>query len=137
MNDSNSHQQSAPHTGAWWMFAAFGLLFLIYGIYAFTLPYLQPTHWDDIASSNETVTYIADNFRWIGMLAAIGGVLTIAIAYGGFRRAQRWAWYSLLSYPVFFLLAVPFTWPGFMWSPFLVASIATLWATYRSVFQRA
>ena len=136
MNEPSFVPKSTSQTGAWWVFAGFGVLFLIYGIYAFTLPYLQPSHWDDITTSGETVAYIAYNFRWIGMLSMMFGILTLAVAYGGFRHSQRWAWYTLLSYPIFLFMAIVYTWPGLMWSPFLIASVIALWANFRSVFQR-
>ncbi len=137
MSEPSSVLQPAPRTGAWWVFAGFGMLFLIYGIYAFTLPYFQPSHWDDITTSKQTVSYIADNFRWLGMLSAMFGVLTFTVAYGGLRHGQPWAWYTLLTYPIFLIMAIVYTWPGLLWSPFLVASVIALWGASRSVFQRA
>jgi len=136
MNEPGSDPLSALQTGAWWVFAGFGILFLVYGIYAFTLPYVQPSHWNSITTSEETAAYIADNFRWLGMLSGMFGILTLAVAYGGFRRGQKWAWYAFLAYPIFLLLAIVYTWPGLMWSPFLLASVAALGVAYRSVFQR-
>jgi len=124
----------ARNLSAWIVFALFGVLFLIYGIYAFALPSVEPTHWDDIASSSSTILYIADNFRWIGMHSGMFGVLTIAVAYGGLRRGIRWAWLSFLSFPIFFSLAIFFTWPGLMWAPFLVAALVALWVTYGPTF---
>jgi hypothetical protein len=137
MNKPGSVPSPAPQIGTWWVFAGLGLLFLIYGFYAFTLPYAQPAHWDDITSSEETVTYIADNFRWLGMLSGMFGILTLAVAYGGFRHGERWAWYTFLAYPIFLLLAIVYTWPGLTWSPLLAASVVALWAAFRSVFQRS
>ena len=137
MNKPGSPPPSAIQTSAWWFFAGFGLLFLIYGIYAFTLPSVQPSHWDDITISKDTVIYIADNFRWLGMLSTMFGILTLAVAYGGLKQGQRWAWYTFLAYPVFLLLAILYTWPGFMWFPFLAASVVALWGSSHSVFQRS
>jgi uncharacterized membrane protein HdeD (DUF308 family) len=137
MNEPSSVPKPTAQTSAWWVFAGFGVLFLIYGIYAFTLPYFQPSHWDDITTSEETVAYIANNFRWLGMLSAMFGVLTLAVAYGGLRRSQTWAWYTLLSYPIFLLMAIVYTWPGLMWSPFLIVSVVALWVAFGSVFQRS
>ena len=139
MKETNTAQQAVPTNGAWWVFAAFGLLFIIYGIYAFTLPYLQMNQLlssRGIAATKGNVATIAADFRWLGMLSVILGVLTVGIAYGGFRRGQGWAWYTLLSFPVFFLLAIPFTEPGLMWSPFLIAAIVGLWVPYHSFFRR-
>ncbi len=112
------------------------MLFVIYGVYAFSLPAVQPTHWDDIASSASTVGYIADNFRWLGMLSAMFGVLSIAVAYGGLRTGQRWAWFTLLSYPAFLAMAIVYTWPGLVWSPILIASVAALWLDSRWIFSK-
>ena len=133
--EQKPRRDSAKNLSAWVVFAFFGFLLVVYGMYAFTLPSVEPSHWDDIASSPETIVYIADNFRWIGMLAAMFGVLTIAVAYGGLRRGMRWAWIAFLFYPIFFVLAILFTWPGLMWAPFLIAALVTLWVTFGPAFQ--
>jgi len=126
MNGSHYTSFPPPKAGTWWIFALVGLLFIVYGIYAFTLPHLQPSHWADITSSEGTVQYIADNFRWTGMLSFMFGLLTIATSTGPFRQGQRWAWYSFLSFPPFFVFVIFFTWPGLMWSPLLIGSIIGL-----------
>ena len=126
MNDHSQTHSTTPGSGTWWIFALFGILFLIYGIYAFALPYIQPSHWSDITSSQETTQYIADNFRWLGLLSFMFGLLTLTTAAGAYRRGDRWAWFAFLSFPLFFLLAVLFTWPGLLWSPLLLASILAL-----------
>lgn len=51
----------------------------------------------------------------------------IAIAYGSFRRGDRWAWHAFLLYPNFFLIAIPITWPGLMCLPFALDPGAALW----------
>jgi len=134
MSESKPRPVPLPAGTTWWIFAAFGILFIIYGVYAFTLPYAQPGHWSDIANSQETVVYIADNFRWLGMVAVMFGLLTLALSYGAYRRAQKWAWVAFTSFPIFFLLAILFTWPGLLWSPFLLGSILGLWLPYKSFF---
>ncbi|MBA3557697.1 MAG: hypothetical protein H0W30_03765 [Gemmatimonadaceae bacterium] len=139
MKETNTAQQAVPTNGAWWVFAAFGLLFIIYGIYAFTLPYYQIEQllraWGLPPKSNTAATLAAD-FRGLGLLSVLLGILTVGIAYGGFRRGQGWAWYTFLSFPAFFLLAIPFTEAGLMWSPFLIASIVGLWVPYHFFFRR-
>ena len=137
MTEVDSPHRPDPGVFTWWIFGAFGLLFIAYGIYAFTLPYFQPNHWNDLTSSEETVRYIADNFRWLGMLSTMFGLLTVSISYGAFRRGLRWAWFAFLSFPVFFLLATIYTWPGLLWSPFLLASLAGLVVAYPSIFRRS
>lgn len=136
MKDMNVDQQTETKVSTWWIFAGFGLLFLLYGIYVFTLPYLQPSHWNYLIGSEETVAYIADNFKWLGMISTIVGTLTVGISFGGFRLGQRWAWFTLASFPIFFLMAIPFTWLGLLWSPLLIASVVGLWLSYSPIFER-
>jgi hypothetical protein len=58
------------------------------------------------------------------------GFLTFAVAYFGFRIGSRSAWYGFLGYPVFFVFAIAFTWPSFLWTPLLLGSVAALWHFY-------
>ena len=118
--------------GSWWIFAVIGLLLIAYGIYAFVLPTADPDHWfrNEIVDAADEATYIGGIFRLLGMMSAMVGFLTLAVAYFGFRIGSRNAWFGFLAYPVFFVLAIAFTWPGFAWSPLLVGSIIGLWNFY-------
>jgi hypothetical protein len=124
--------QSSPLS--WLVFAGFGLFFILYGFYALTLPSLQPTHWNFLTSDPQTIDYIASNFRWMGLISIGFGILTIGLSITGFRRGEKRAWFALLYYPVFFLLAIPFTWPGLAWIPFLVLALIALVLPVGAVF---
>jgi hypothetical protein len=132
-----SATESSEPTGSgpvWGLFLGLGVLFVVYGVYAMTLPILQPGHWDDITSDPDAVSYISVNFQWLGLLGFGLGILTMVAAYAAFRRGARWAWYAFWLYPLLFLLAIPFTWIGIGWSIFLLASSAGLLGTYRRFF---
>jgi hypothetical protein len=62
------------------------------------------------------------------------GILTVAISIINFRRGEKWAWYAFWFFPLFFLLAIPFTWPGMVWMPLALLSAAALIFTLRQVF---
>ena len=136
MTDRGQSDVAIPKYYAWIVFAGFGALFVAYGIYTFTLQFLQPEHWNWLVISSDAVDYIGGTFRWLGMVSIGFGVLTIAMSYGGFRRGDRWVWFAFLFFPVFFLVAIPVTWPGLMCLPFAVVSIGALWATRRNAFER-
>ena len=118
----------------WWMFAGVGLLLVAYGIYAFLLPTLDQSHWirNGIVRTDEASEYVGHTFRWLGILATMVGFLTLVVAYMGYRVGHRAAWYGFLGYPVFFVFAIAFTWPGWLWSPLLVASLISLWDFHRA-----
>ena len=134
MTDPEQSDIPAMRSYVWLVFASFGLLFIVYGIYAFTLQYLQPAHWQFLTFDRDTADYIGGKFRWLGMVSFGFGILTIAISYGSFRRGDKWAWYAFTLYPIFWLIAIPVTWPGLMHLPFAVVSIAALWIARRSAF---
>ena len=115
--------------GSWWIFGGVGILLAVYGIYAFLLPSVDPTHWtrNGLVKSSEASEYVAHTFRWLGILATMVGFLTAAVAYWGFRTGSRAAWFGFLGYPIFFAFAIAFTWPSWAWSPFLRASLFGLW----------
>ena len=137
MYEGESGQPTVEIVNTWWVFAGFGSLFVLYGIYAFALPSADPTHWtDNMNASRDASEYIAGIFRWLGILSVSFGLTTIGISYGGFRRAQRWAWFAFLWFPFFFVLAIIFTWPGLLWLPLLAASLLGLWVPYRTIFRR-
>ncbi len=119
---------------AWLLFTGFGALFLLYGVYALMLPSTQPNHWDFLTFDRDTVKYIAGNFWWLGMISIGFGILTIAISLTSFRKGERWAWYAFWLFPLFFLLAIPLTWPGLAWSPFVLLSVLALVLNARQVF---
>lgn len=119
---------------AWLFYAGVGILFLVYGIYAILLPSLQPDHWVFLTFDGDTVDYISGIFRWLGMISFGFGFLTVAISITSFRRGERWTWYAFWFFPLFFLLAIPFTWPGLAWIPFVLLSAAALIITSRQVF---
>ena len=104
-------------------------------MYALTLPSTQPSHWDDLTSNPEVVKYIADNFRWIGMLSIGFGISTISLSYVSYRNSVEGAWYVFVYFPVFFTLAIPFTWPGFAWMPCLVVSLVALFIPFSHMFK--
>ena len=119
---------------AWLPFAGFGILFVVYGVYAFTLIDAQPSHWDWITSDQQVVDYLGGTFKVIGMTSSGLGIMTVIVATGGFRKGERWAWYAFTVFPFFFLVAILFTWPGFMWLPLLIVSTVALLVTRRTVF---
>jgi len=123
------------HTWTWFVFVFFSVLLVIYGVYAITLPSMQPAHWDDLTSDPEVVDYIAGNFRWLGMLSLGFGVVTIGLAYTGYRKNERGAWYAFVYFPIFFVLAIAFTWPGIAWLPCVILSLAVLLAPLSSMFR--
>ena len=54
MVDASGKDAAVASSYAWLVFAACGLFFILYGIYAFTLQYLQPEHWPWMTSDTTT-----------------------------------------------------------------------------------
>lgn len=129
--------EGSGSNASWVFFFVVGLLLITYGVYAMTLPILQPDHWDDITTDPTVVSYIGINFQWLGLLGFGLGMCTAMASYASFRRGEKWAWIAFWLYPAFFLLAVPFTWIGFGWIFVLAASLIALVSTFRRSFPKA
>ena len=130
MNASDDHLD-------WLGFFVFGVLLSAYGLYAITLPDLMPDHWDWLTSDENAVEYITGVFRIIGLNALGFGIFVSIASATAYRQGQRWAWFAFWYLPVFFALAIPFTWPRFFWAPFMVISLATLIGSYRRFFRES
>ena len=75
MNEGEKSQRPVTTVATWWVFAGIGFLFVAYGVYAFTLPDADPTHWiDNIRASEDASNYIAGVFRWLGILSVSFGL---------------------------------------------------------------
>lgn len=74
---------------------------------------------------------------YIATYGAGMGILTVAIAATAFRRAERWAWFAMWVWPVYFIMH------GVLrgvWGPagvFLGVSLLALLLSYRRVFPPA
>jgi hypothetical protein len=115
---------------AWLLFTGFDVLILIYVI---ALPIAQPQNWDFLTIDRDVVAYIGTTIILLGMISVGFGILTIAISTMGFRSGDR-AWYAFWFFPLFFLFAVPSTWPGIAWIPIMVLSIVALLISFRKIF---
>lgn len=121
---------------AWAIFFLFGLLLLAYGFDAFSLPYRDPQHWDFLGTDKVVFDYLSMNFRWIGMLTVGFAIFTIAVSLTAYRRGERWAWYAFWYWPIFWVLAALYTWPGAFLLLFLIVSLVGLLRPYRKFFPR-
>jgi hypothetical protein len=120
----------------WIIFSAIGVLLVLYGLYAFTLPWLDVRHWDFMTTDPERVGYIRMNFRLMGLLSSGFGLFTLTVSGTAFRRGERWSWFTFWYIPVFLLLVMIFTWPGMLLSPVLVLTLAGLLLSYRQFFPK-
>jgi len=130
----NPNARAAYQRHAWIIFFLFGILFVLYALDAFSLPYRQPRHWEWLSKETEVTRYLSTQFRWTGMLSMGFAIFTIAVSGTAFRRGERWAWYIFWYWPIFWLLAMAFTWPGAFLIPFFILSLAGLLLPYRKFF---
>lgn len=92
------------------LFIVIGLLFILYGIYKFLLPSLEPDHWNWLSKDKEVIQYISGNFRWSGLCFIGLGAFTVLITSTAFRRGEKWAWWALWYLPVMFLIGAFVVW---------------------------
>ncbi len=114
---------------AWMLLFIVGLGFLYYAYVNIVLiPALDPADpdrgWAWLTSDPQVIEYIKFWFRNFGIWVLAVAVFVLVISATGYRRGERWAWYSLLYLPVHIIIHM-FIWP---WTiPFLgILMIVTL-----------
>jgi len=125
MPNSNSVRNQVKW--GWIFFFLMGLWMIAYGIYGFTLFALQPNHWDFLSQSEEVHAYLGGVFQALGLSSVGFGFLTIFVSYFHFKNGSRGAWIAFIYYPIFFLTAIFYTWPGIAWIPLLSISLVILY----------
>lgn len=69
-----------------------------------TMPALDPSDpdrgWNWLTTDPEVIAYIKSWFRTFGFWVLAVAVFVTVISATGFRKGERWAWYSLLYLPV-------------------------------------
>ena len=104
---------------SWLVFLVVGMLILLFAAYnAFYIPALDPADpdqgWAWLTTDPEIIEYVKFYFRVQGMWQFGYGLLVVAMAVGGLRQNQKWAWNGLWSVPLVLLLMLtmmPWTLP--------------------------
>ena len=106
----NQITQNAYEKHAWIIFLAVGILILIVGLNFLTLPYYEPTQWDYLTSDPKVVNHINMGSKALGLVGIGFAILTIAVSLTSYRRGEKWSWYTLCYFPVFWgLMALLWT----------------------------
>ncbi len=108
---------------------------------------LTGVSWNELqAASPGAANMIEQKSRTGGASLTTLALLSSAVCLTGFRRGQRWAWYTLWAIPTWLALTVLFTWgavryPGYgtpvpviSGSLFFALWVALLAVTYRTFF---
>ena len=78
------------------------------------IPWLDPADpdrgWSWLTSDPEIIEYIKFHFRIFGFWVLAFAVFVIVTSITGYRRGEKWAWYSLLYLPVHIVIHM-FLWP--------------------------
>ena len=108
---------------AWLLLFIVGLGLAYYAYYnLFFIPALDPVDpdqgWAWLTTDPDVIEYIKWWFRTLGFWVLAVSIFVLIISSTGYRRGERWAWYSLTYLPVHILIHV-FIWP---WNaPLLIA----------------
>lgn len=138
MSESVRGSQSAPEpTVSWVLFFAYGILFVVYGVYLAVLPTADPDHWRYYTADPDVIAYLADEFRATGGLMVAFGALTSLTAARWFRAGDRWAWYAFWIFPALFAWSMATTWMVALWLLLLLVTVVALLISYRGFFPRA
>ena len=104
---------------AWVILLAVGLLWLVVGIVAVFSPEgifetdarsVTNMPWSDLkASSPEAAQFVIFVYGQMGLLKLSWVFFIIAITLTGYRKGEKWAWYFMLSVPVYLVFDALFT----------------------------
>ena len=98
---------------------------------------IADTTWNELSADEPGVAQLIDSdVRAAGATAVAGAVFSFAIAVFGLRRRQRWAWGTMWTWPLLFVLTwiitpAPSTFAIVFWTIVLVITAALLALTYR------
>jgi len=100
---------------AWLLLLIVGLGLAYYAYYnLIVIPGLDPNDpdrgWAWLTSDAGVIEYVKFWFRILGLWVLALSITVVVISATGYRKGQRWAWYSLLYLPVHILAHVYF-WP--------------------------
>jgi len=95
---------------AWVIFLALGLLWLVVGLYSVFLPEgvfetdvqsVTNMPWSELkASSPVAADFVIFIYGLLGLLKISWSFFVLAITLKGYRRGEKWAWYTMWSVPV-------------------------------------
>jgi len=137
----------------WVIFIALGLLWVVVGLTQVFLPdgliennaqLVTDMSWSELKASSPVAS---DLIRWLygalGLLKTSWSFLVLAITLTGYRRGEKWAWYTLWLVPVLLvssgLFNVIFVGDVFLmleWIPIMTLSLLGLILPYRKFFPR-
>jgi hypothetical protein len=93
----------------WVVFLALGLLWLVVGLYSVFLPEgvfetdvqsVTNMSWSELkASSPVAADFVIFIYGLLGLLKISWSFFVLAITLTGYRRGEKWAWYTLWSVP--------------------------------------
>jgi hypothetical protein len=94
---------------AWVLLLALGLLWLVVGLYSVFLPEgvfetdvqsVTNMPWSELkASSPAAADFVIFTYGLLGLLKLSWSFFVLAITLTGYRRGEKWAWYTMWSVP--------------------------------------
>jgi hypothetical protein len=138
---------------AWVLFLALGLLWVVTGLTQVLLPegliemdaqLVADISWSELKASSPVATELVRFlYGQMGLLKTSWSFFVLAITLTGYRRGEKWAWYTLWSVPALLvstaLFNVSFVGNVFQtleWIPVMTASLLGLLLPYRKFFPR-
>ncbi|MFX1272434.1 MAG: hypothetical protein ACFFAX_12180 [Promethearchaeota archaeon] len=137
----------------WLMFLALGLLWLVVGLYQIFLP--RELLVDDIQlvlnlslnelemSSPVAMDFVFWLYGSLGLLKVSWSLFVLAITLTGFRKGEKWAWYTLWLVPALLVTTGLFNtfyigdvYQMLQWVPILSLTLVGLFLPYRKFFAK-
>jgi hypothetical protein len=75
--------------------------------------------WAEMQAAQPEAAYMIDRiFRTNGASLFTLALLSGAVCVFGFRRGERWAWYALWAFPIWFALTIVLVWTGIRYAAY-------------------
>jgi hypothetical protein len=142
---------------AWKVFAGLSLIVILFGIgdllqggetfrsgESVLFQAITGNTWDELVAADPAAARLIDQqVRSTGGILIVMGLLSLAVCVTALRRGERWAWYSMWIWPLWFLLIYATFWtvqpdfgggvpvPLVSGTIFLVITVVTLALSYR------
>ena len=138
---------------AWVVFLALGLLWMVVGLVQVFSPdelletdaqLITGMSWNELKASSPAATdLVRFHYGGMGLLKTSWSLFVIAIAITGYRKGEKWAWYTLWLAPlilvwsaIYNIIFVGDVNQALQWIPITTVSLLVLLLPYRKFFPR-
>ncbi len=130
--------------GLLWVVVGFTQVFFPYGLLEDETQLVTDISWSELKTLSPQATELVSLiYGWLGLLKVSWSFLVIAITLTGYRKGEKWAWYTMCLVPILLVSNALFnTWffgdtsEMIQWIPIMTITLLGLLLPYRKFFPR-